>query len=312
MAIKCYAASFCWASVTDARSSVQLHLTETVQVGLWGHGPGGEDLEVVVNGPPIVKLEFPDDLRGFPDPNLTVFEMTGVSTGQTTLEARVPRTGTRGADPLQVTVIAGTEDESDGLSKFYHGTTLEQAKKLMMMDLEPFAVMEAFLQDINEYTDFGKGFYTHPEESKEKAVEWAKRKSKDKDWGVVRFSLTAEEMERIRANPAPLHFPDKFQTRPSNSPKLFNDQPATWIEFVEFNRHIRTHIQRPKDNDWTADFAWMRGPIWGRPDSHLPGPPSLPDRYHQINWGRSGMGVLNEKEPKKRRFLFTKRNEGRI
>jgi hypothetical protein len=312
MANICFAASFCYASVTDARSSVQLRLTDTVQVGLWGHGPAGEDLDVVVNGPPIVKLEFPDDLKGFPDPNLTVFEMTGVGTGRTTLEARVPRTGALGADPLQVTVSPGTDDAAAAPSRFYHGTTLEQAKKLMMMDLEPFAVMAAWLQDVNEYTDFGKGFYTHPEESKKKAVEWAKRKSQDKDWGVVRFSLTADEMDRIRANPKPLHFPDKFQTRPGNAPKLFNGQPATWIEFVEFNRHIRTTVQRPKDNDWTADYAWMRGPIWGRGDSNLPGPPGLPERYHQINWGLSGMKVLNEAEPKRRRFLFTRRNEDRL
>jgi hypothetical protein len=29
---------------------------------------------------------------------------------------------------------------------------------------------------------------------------------------------------------------------------------------------VWVHIQRPKDNDWTADYGWIRGPIWGRED----------------------------------------------
>src|SRR5262249_32024542 len=189
-----------------------------------------------------------------------------------------------------------------------HGTSLQQAKQLMTMDLTPFAVMEAWLLDVNEYTDFGKGFYTHPEESKRKAVEWAKRRNRD--WGVVRFTLTAEEIARISKAPMPLHFPDKFKTRPTNAPILFNGQPASWIEFVEFNRHVRRPtIARPKDNDWTADYAWMRGPIWGRQDSKLPGAPGLPEQYHQINWGLNGLKVLNETVPKRRRFLITNHNE---
>ncbi len=70
---------------------------------------------------------------------------------------------------------------------------------------------------------------------------------------------------------------------------------------------------RPKDNDWTADYvAWMRGPIWGRPDSGMPGPPSLPERYHQINWGLKGLDALNAPAAKKRRFLFSRKTKDRF
>src|SRR5438309_1542677 len=48
---------------------------------------------------------------------------------------------------------------------FYHGTSLEQAKKLMTIDLGPMAVPAARALDWREYTDFGKGFYVHPEEN---------------------------------------------------------------------------------------------------------------------------------------------------
>ena len=192
---------------------------------------------------------------------------------------------------------------------FYHGTSLDQAKELMTMDLKPFAVPEVLLLDVNEYTDFGKGFYTHPEESKQKAVEWAKRRNRE--WGVVRFTLTTDEISKITTQR--LLFTDKFNSRPPNAPKLFDSNPATWIEFVEFNRHIRTiDIQRPKDNDWTADYGWIRGPIWGRADSNLPGPPGLPERYHQINWGLNGLAALNMEVAKKRRFLFDKSNEPQL
>src|SRR5262249_62243223 len=104
---------------------------------------------------------------------------------------------------------------------------------------------EALLLDHREYTDFGKGFYTHPEENKKLAVEWAKRDNVE--WGVVRFALTQDEFEAIPG--MPLHFRNKKDHRPSNAPKLFGSKPANWIEFVEFNRHIRTSAMRPKDND---------------------------------------------------------------
>jgi hypothetical protein len=122
------------------------------------------------------------------------------------------------------------------------------------------------------------------------------KKKKDR-WGVVRFTLTAQEFSSIPA-PPPLTFPDKFKTRPFNAPKVDGSRPASWIEFVEFNRHVRPRIRRPKDNDWTAEYAWMRGPFWGRADSDLPGAPGLPERYHQINWGVAGMRTLKHECPK--------------
>jgi hypothetical protein len=299
-------AHFCYASVTDAVSSLRLRLPDTVQLGIWGGGPRGEDLDLVVTGPPIVKIDFPVELQSFPIPHLRVFELTGVGAGSTTIEARVPGGGSYAA-PLRIVVGGGDDDITTiGLQKYYHGTSLENAKKLMTMELEPRAVDEAFLLRLGDYTDFGKGLYTHPEESKHLAVQWAKRNYKD--WGVVRFTLTADEVSKITGQP--LHFPDKFKTRPSNSPKLFNSQPAMWIEFVEFNKHIRTvTIARPKDNDWTADYPWIRGPMWGRKDSNLPGAPGPPERYHQIDWGLNGLKALNANPAKYRRFLITKHNE---
>jgi hypothetical protein len=306
-------AHFCYASSTDPLAWLTLDLPDVAQIGIWGGGPAGEVLEVVLSDPRIGKVEFPPDLQSFPLPNLRVFELTVVMAGTTTIEARLPGGGSYAA-PLRLTVTAGGGGALALPTFFYHGNTLASAQNLMVVDLEPKAVAEIDLLGINEYTDFGKGLYTHPEESKDKALEWAKRigRRERTDWGIVRFALTTAEIASISGQR--LHFPDKFNTRPSNAPKLFGGKPASWIEFVEFNRHIRTaSIQRPKDNDWTAEYpAWMRGPIWGRQDSNLPGAPGLPERYHQINWGLKGLEAFNVPEVKRRRFLFSKRNEGSL
>jgi hypothetical protein len=98
--------------------------------------------------------------------------------------------------------------------------------------------------------------------------------------------------------------------RPSNAPVLFDSKPASWIEFVEYNRGVRTSAMRPKDNDWTASYPWMRGPLWTRRDSGLRGGgPVIPEHIHQINWGQAGMVALNTEAARKRRFLFNKDNE---
>ena len=200
-------------------------------------------------------------------------------------------------------VIAGGDQN---LLNYYHGTALDQAKKLMGMDLVPMEVPSVSILDWWEYTDFGKGFYTHPEENKKMAVEWAKRKNSV--WGVVRFSLTTQEFNGIGG--VPLHYKDKRNDRPANSPKLFESRPANWIEFVEYNRDIRSSVQRPKDNDWTGGYPWIRGPFWGRVDSGMPGGgPPIPDHIQQINWGQAGLTVLNTPVAKQRRFLITKENE---
>jgi hypothetical protein len=300
-------AHFCYASVTDPISSVRCGLPDILQLGLWGGGPTGEDLNIVVAGPPIVEVRFPLELTSFPVPQLQVFELIAVGGGRTSIEGRVRSTGVPYTGPLDV-MVGALDFNPDilGLSKYYHGTSLSAAKQLMTMNIEPQSVPEAKLLDWYEYTDFGKGFYVHPEESKKKAVEWAKRNSAE--WGVVRFILAPDEKV---SSPTPLYFSDKFKTRPANSPILFGNEHATWIEFVEFNRHIRKPptISRPKDNDWTADYAWMEGPIWGRRDSNLPGPPGLPELYHQINFGLGGLTGFNAPAARRRRFLFTKHNE---
>lgn len=300
-------ANFCYVN-GDALSDLKSGPGEVFQIGIRGSGPRTNSISII--GPPIVMMNFPPELATLPLPDLQIFELMVVGVGQTTLQGTSPYTDA--PFELKVTCLAGDPDDLAllGLQRFYHGTSLDKAKELLTMDLTPQSVPEAQLLGVNEYTDFGKGFYTHPEESKFKAVEWAKRRNDE--WGVVRFTLTADEFSSIR-NPPPLYFPDKFRTRPSNAPKLDGSRCATWIEFVEFNRHVRRfRIQRPKDNDWTADYAWMRGPIWGRADSKLPGAPGLPERYHQINWGAAGLNVLNTSAAKQRRFLFTKRNEGSI
>ncbi len=300
-------AHFCRSNSTDVIYSLPLDWPSTTQIGLWGGDGEGGDLEIRVTGPEIVKVKF---LRKSSIAHHRIFEITGIHAGNTTLRAFVRTSGAPYTAPLEVSVGRRNSDDLDqlGLSQFYHGTSLEQAKKLITIELVPRSVTETQLLDVNEFTDFGKGFYTHPQDSKSKAVEWAKRRHTD--WGVVRFGLTASEVTEITTSRAPLHFRDKFNSRPSDAPIIFNSQRASWIEFVEFNRHVRKPVvQRPKDNDWTADYGWIIGPIWGRKDSGLPGAPGLPEVYHQINWGLAGMQVLNTVAAMRRRVLFSKHNE---
>jgi Papain-like cysteine protease AvrRpt2 len=191
---------------------------------------------------------------------------------------------------------------------FYHGTTLENAKKLMTMDIPVMEVPAQAILDYSEYTDFGKGFYTHPHESRHLAFEWAK--GRYRDWGVVRFSLAKDALDKIAAG-AILHFQNK-KSRPANAPRLPNSgtNPASWLEFVEHNRHVGVSPARPKDNDWTARYGWMRGPLWVPRDSGInKGHPPFPDDVHQIDWGLEGLKIINSETAKKQRFLFTKDNE---
>ena len=189
---------------------------------------------------------------------------------------------------------------------FFHGTGLKQARELMTMDLTPMDVPQYSTLGWWEYTDFGKGFYTFPAEHKRMSLEWAKKKNAE--WGVVRFGLTPQEFKGIPG--VGLRFLTKRKDRPFNSPRLFDSKPANWIEFVEYNRGIRLSAMRPKDNDWTAKYPWMRGPLWGRVDSGMPGGgPEIPENINQISWGRTGLAAMNTEVAKRRRFLFTKDNE---
>jgi hypothetical protein len=189
---------------------------------------------------------------------------------------------------------------------FYHGTSLQKAKDLMTMEIPVMEVPAQAILDYSEYTDFGKGFYTHPHESKELAFEWAK--DKNPEWGVVRFALSKDDLDKIAKSA--LHFANK-KSRPANAPWLPGAvQPASWLEFVEHNRHVGMGTLRPKDNDWTAHYSWMRGPLWVPRDSGIEkGHPIFPDHVHQIDWGIEGLKLLNADKAKKLRFLFTKDNE---
>src|SRR5690349_14175155 len=199
-------AHFRLVTIDQPLSWLSIGLPDIVQLALWGGGPSGEDLDIIVSDPKVGQVRFPAELKSFPVANLRVFEFVGVGAGQTEILAKVPSTGASYAMPINVTV-GGVPTHTNlpvSFHKFYHGTSLDAAKKLMHLDITPMAVPEALLLDVNEYTDFGKGFYTHPEESKHKAVEWAKRRNKER--GVVRFSLTSEEYNAISGDP--LYFPD--------------------------------------------------------------------------------------------------------
>ena len=196
--------------------------------------------------------------------------------------------------------------------------------------------------DWTDYTDFGKGFYAHLESNKTMAYEWAKRRFVG-DWAVVEFIATPDELRDL--GPTALLFQNKVD-RPHNSPNPvtvttitrslevcplpqilpcieISEQRTTvttraatmnWLEFVEHNRHVDPRgalIARPNDRDWTSSYSSIRGPIWVPRDSgYRAGLPVFPDNIHQLNWGVSGMAVLNGTDPKVRRFKFSAQNQG--
>ncbi len=230
-----------------------------------------------------------------------------------------------------------------GLIEFYHGTTLANAKRLLTEQIGVFSVPMIQLLDESEYTDFGKGFYIHPPENRQLSIDWAKDKARQErtDWGVLCVRMTQSEFESICGQK--LIFRNKRRDRPHNAPVLGGvreqrrkiekmagfgspwlipeiivgeaivsefDKRCNCIEFVEFNRHIVQSIQRPKDNDWTRDYSIMRGPIWVRKDSGLPGErPPFPEHIHQINLGVQGLNVINAPAVKSRRYVIDKHNE---
>jgi hypothetical protein len=194
--------------------------------------------------------------------------------------------------------------------EFYHGTTLEAAQSIIASDIGVRSVPAFRLLDDSEYTDFGKGFYIHPPENRSLAIDWAKDAACESGskWGVATFVLSDLEWDNIKG--ARLLFKSKRDDRPANAPKLFDDRPANWIEFVEHNRHVRTGAARPKDNDWTSDYAVMRGPIWVNRDSGLPGKrPLFPEHVHQIDLGVGGLVMLNAPEARSRRYVIHEGNQ---
>src|SRR5262249_48968499 len=162
--------------------------------------------------------------------------------------------------------------------------------KLQKDDIGVFDIEWAAILDYSDYTDFGKGFYTFPQEFKDLAMERAKdsAKRKGEKWAVIRFEFLPEELKQI-ANI--LLFENK-KTRPQNAPRVpvTDGEPANWLQFVEYNRGLKQYPQRPKDNDWTDQYGWMRGPLWVPRDSGIAkGRPRFADHVHQVNWGRTGL-----------------------
>lgn len=189
---------------------------------------------------------------------------------------------------------------------YYHGTNLAKAKELMTQDI---SVQDVPMQtnptdEFSEYTDFGKGFYTNDWHSKKLAFDWAKRKHAE--WGVVRFELSSDDVSSIEKSS--LYFANK-KSRPANAPTLSFGRPASWLEFVSHNRSV-VGILRPKDNDWTVNYAAMKGPLWVPQDSGIKKPPPpFPDDQHQINFGQAGLKLLNSDEAKKNRYLYSHEND---
>ncbi len=273
-------------------------------ITLWGGGPSGERLIVVCDSQftaAIAEIEVSN-----PRANTRYFQVMPLIPGGTTIRALLNSRDY--AAPLNLTVNFLHPHLLN--REFYHGTTLKFANELVLLDIGIQSVPSIRLLDDSEFTDFGKGFYIHPPANRKLAIDWAKNAASRTGvpWGVATFVLTDQEVDNISGRR--LLFPSKRNHRPSNAPKLFDNQPANWIEFVEFNRHVRTGVQRPKDNDWTDDYSIMVGPIWVQRDSGLPGKlPPFEESIHQINLGSVGLATLNLPEAKARRFVIHQGNQ---
>ncbi|HEY0439586.1 MAG TPA: hypothetical protein VGD36_05875 [Xanthobacteraceae bacterium] len=286
---------------------VRLGIASSTEVALWGGGPAGEKLNVSADNPLVA---FVRAIPGSAGAHTHLFRVTGLLPGSTTLNARLG-SGAPYAAPVPVEV--GIPESLETFYFFYHGTVLARAKELLSEEIGVYSVPASRALDWWEYTDFGKGFYCHVHQHREMSVEWAKKKARQEhtDWGVTRFAISESERNAIPGNG--LYFRDK-KSRPGNAPVLFDGRPASWLEFVEFNRGLRTEAQRPKDNDWTGTYPWMHGPFWTKEDSGkmLSDRMIIPDHIHQHNWGQAGLKALNAAAAKKRRFLFDKTNEDQL
>jgi hypothetical protein len=316
---------------------VGLRVGAQADVQLWGDGPHGEPLDVTPSPADIVRVE---EIPASFGPNLRGFSLRGLRQGSARLYARV---GPGGAIWADTRVLVGL----DTLNRYYHGTNSAIADLLIGADLTPMILASispasVTMFDWSDYTDFGKGFYVHLEANKAMAYEWARRRFSG-DWAVVEFIATPDELRDLGTSA--LLFQNKAD-RPHNSPRPVTvttttrsvelcplpqvlpcvrvtrkrttqtTSPTTlsWLEFVEHNRHIdpsRALIARPNDRDWTSFYSSIRGPIWVPRDSgYSAGLPVFPDHIHQLNWGLSGMEVLNAADAKVRRFKFSAQNEG--
>jgi len=318
----------------EPTSLVQVHVGGQTQIQLWGEGPNGSRLDV---SPSDLGLILVEEIAASFRPNVRSFSLRGLRQGSGRVYGRVSPGGQIWAD---MRVVVGSE----GLSRFYHGTSSAIANLLTSVDLTPMFLSTALVTrfDWTDYTDFGKGFYVHLETNKAMAYEWAKRRFLA-DWAVVEFIATGSELQDL--SPTALRFQNKLD-RPVNAPqpvtvttsvrslewclvpqlllclqvseetttRTRNGPAMSWLEFVEHNRHVQRSqmlIARPNDRDWTSSYSSIRGPIWVPRDSgYSVGLPVFPDNLHQLNWGLAGMAMLNTAECKVRRFKFSTENEG--
>ncbi len=230
---------------------------------------------------------------------------------------RAPRPGW-----LSTPIHQGKTHES--CISYYHGTSKSAGERLIDTDITPFLIAQLAQMapgNYKDFTDFGKGFYTFDKTGKRNAFGRAKRRNPE--WAVVEFLVTKSEDRKIRSS---LLLYSNKKSRPGNSPIIRNaasfscsgGRPASWLEFVEHNRHVesrpgflcRFRIQRPADKDYTDKYSLMVGPLWVPRDSGIDeGPPKSPDSLHQFNFGKVGLGVLNSEDCKSRRILHTKKQE---
>ncbi len=208
---------------------------------------------------------------------------------------------------------------------FFHGTDYESAQRILNERLTPWSVQgfgdgsEASGQaPWTQYTDFGKGFYTHVPGQYELAQSWAMRSARSKcapgqtlaRWGVVVFRVDPELLRPfdVGSPERVLYFRGKGD-RPWNAPWSFREPGLrqTWLEFIEVNRHREDWgnpgIQRPGDYDYSQYYAWIQGPIWVPRDSGIDtGGEPIPEHIHQRNWLAQGLDyVLNQ--PRTQRWV---------
>jgi hypothetical protein len=201
--------------------------------------------------------------------------------------------------------------------EFYHGSDYKSAEWISKNRLSPMTSAELgetpFIQGApwEKYTDFGQGFYTHPRTQYELAKSWAMRAARSKCspgqkesmWGIVAFLVDAYDLALIRRGSPKrvLQFTNKAD-RPDNAPSRSPGYgKMSWIEFIEFNRHLHPEIHKPDDRNWSADYMWIQGPIWVPRDSGIDS--GLPpfDKESQINWLAEGLDrVLNNDKYRRR------------
>jgi hypothetical protein len=194
---------------------------------------------------------------------------------------------------------------------FYHGTDYACARWLYENQLTPcmlelFGTQSAKAEEPwRNYSDFGKGFYTHLPGQFDLARAWAIRVTLwncqpgqyESRWGVVILHVDPHLLEPLDSGSAEkvLYFPEKSSPAWNAPPSTWSPgMKMNWLEFVVFNRHLSAILQLD-DYDWSSAYAWIQGPIWVPRDSGLGvGPPLFAESIQQRNWLEQGRDqVLN-------------------